>query len=84
LEILSRIKLTHGNEVNLWSIAHKLTWLPWVSHGCIRIPMFAARGVSEIATIGMVVIVYDSNPLAEADAAEPDSVSVKDQSTGRK
>jgi L,D-transpeptidase-like protein len=34
------------------------------SHGCIRIPMFAAREFSEIATIGMVVIVYDSNPLA--------------------
>ncbi len=35
------------------------------SHGCIRIPMFAAREFSEIATIGMVVIVYDSNSLAE-------------------
>jgi hypothetical protein len=46
--------------------------------------MFAAREFSEIATIGIVVIVYDSNPLAEADAAEPDSVSVKGQSTGRK
>jgi hypothetical protein len=34
------------------------------SHGCIRIPMFAAREFSEIATIGMFVIVYDSNPLA--------------------
>jgi hypothetical protein len=40
------------------------------SHGCIRIPMFAAREFSEIATIGMVVIVYDSDPLAEADASE--------------
>jgi N-acetylmuramoyl-L-alanine amidase len=40
------------------------------SHGCIRIPMFAAREFSEIATIGMVVIVYDTAPLAEADAAE--------------
>ena len=39
------------------------------SHGCIRIPMFAAREFSEIATIDMVVIVYDSDPLAEADAA---------------
>ena len=42
------------------------------SHGCIRIPMFAAREFSEIATIGMVVIVYDSDPLAEAGAAEPE------------
>jgi lipoprotein-anchoring transpeptidase ErfK/SrfK len=40
------------------------------SHGCIRIPMFASRKFSEMATIGMVVIVYDSAPLAEADAAE--------------
>jgi L,D-transpeptidase catalytic domain len=39
------------------------------SHGCIRIPMFASREFSEIATIGMVVIVYDSDPLAEADVA---------------
>jgi lipoprotein-anchoring transpeptidase ErfK/SrfK len=38
------------------------------SHGCIRIPMFASREFSEIATIGMVVIVYDSNTLAQADA----------------
>jgi N-acetylmuramoyl-L-alanine amidase len=42
------------------------------SHGCIRIPMFAAREFNEIATIGMVVIVYDSDPLAEADAAQAD------------
>ena len=40
------------------------------SHGCIRIPMFASREFSEIATVGMVVIVYDSNPLAETDTAE--------------
>jgi lipoprotein-anchoring transpeptidase ErfK/SrfK len=39
------------------------------SHGCIRIPMFAARKFSEIASIDMVVIVYDSDPLAEADAS---------------
>jgi hypothetical protein len=39
------------------------------SHGCIRIPMFAAREFNEIATIGMVVIVYDSDPLAESEAA---------------
>jgi len=42
------------------------------SHGCIRIPMFASREFSEIATVGMVVIVYDSAPLAEADPAEPE------------
>jgi hypothetical protein len=31
------------------------------SHGCIRIPMFAAKEFFEMATIGMVVLVYDSN-----------------------
>jgi hypothetical protein len=47
------------------------------SHGCIRIPMFASREFSEIATIGMVVIVYDSDPLAEADAVETAVASVR-------
>ena len=42
------------------------------SHGCVRIPMFSAREFSEIATIGMAVIVYDSDPLAETDTAEPE------------
>jgi lipoprotein-anchoring transpeptidase ErfK/SrfK len=42
------------------------------SHGCIRIPMFASREFSEIATIGMVVMIYDSEPLAETAAAEPE------------
>lgn len=30
------------------------------SHGCIRIPMFAAKEFSELATVGMVVLIYDS------------------------
>lgn len=29
------------------------------SHGCIRIPMFAAKAFSEMAKVGTVVIVYD-------------------------
>ena len=29
------------------------------SHGCIRIPMFAAKELSEMAPIGTVVVVYD-------------------------
>jgi L,D-transpeptidase-like protein len=41
------------------------------SHGCVRIPMFASREFSEFVTIGMVVNVYDSDPLAETNAAEP-------------
>lgn len=38
------------------------------SHGCIRIPMFASREFSEIATVGMDVIVYDDTPLEETGA----------------
>jgi len=29
------------------------------SHGCIRIPMFAAREVSRVLPVGMIVLVYD-------------------------
>lgn len=29
------------------------------SHGCIRIPMFAAKEVSEMAPVGTIVVVYD-------------------------
>jgi lipoprotein-anchoring transpeptidase ErfK/SrfK len=49
------------------------------SHGCIRIPMFASREFSEIATIGMVVIVYDSGALARADDAVPAYYQSDDQ-----
>jgi len=31
------------------------------SHGCIRIPMFAAQEFSELAVVGIVVIIYDSS-----------------------
>ncbi|HKX27160.1 MAG TPA: L,D-transpeptidase [Blastocatellia bacterium] len=31
------------------------------SHGCIRIPMFAAKEFYEIAAPGMIVLIYDSN-----------------------
>lgn len=31
------------------------------SHGCIRIPMFAAQEFSELAVTGMVVLIYDSS-----------------------
>jgi peptidoglycan hydrolase-like protein with peptidoglycan-binding domain len=30
-----------------------------VSHGCIRIPMFAARDVSKLMPVGTIVLVYD-------------------------
>lgn len=32
------------------------------SHGCVRVPMFAAEELFLLAPIGMRVIVYDSNP----------------------
>jgi N-acetylmuramoyl-L-alanine amidase len=47
------------------------------SHGCIRIPMFAAKEFSGIAKIGMVVIVYDINPLTETERRSPSSVRGK-------
>jgi hypothetical protein len=47
-------------------------WSPLVRAGyCIRIPMFASQEFSEIAAIGMIVIVYDSDPLAQTDSAKP-------------
>jgi len=42
------------------------------SHGCIRIPMFASREFSEIAAIGMDVIIYDDNPIDETVDPEPE------------
>ncbi len=33
------------------------------SHGCIRIPMFASKEFSRIATVGMPVFVHDGTPL---------------------
>jgi lipoprotein-anchoring transpeptidase ErfK/SrfK len=31
------------------------------SHGCIRIPIFAAKEFFDMATLGMPVLIYDSN-----------------------
>jgi cell wall hydrolase len=47
------------------------------SHGCIRIPMFAAKEFSAIAKMGMVVIVYEINPLTETERRSPSSVRGK-------
>jgi hypothetical protein len=41
------------------------------SHGCIRIPMFAAREFSAVTPIGTPVIVYDGNSLVQTDGAQP-------------
>ena len=32
------------------------------SHGCIRVPMFAAKELSSLLPIGIEVDVYDSHP----------------------
>lgn len=37
------------------------------SHGCVRIPMFASKEFSAIATVGMVVLVHDGTPLPLAE-----------------
>src|SRR5437763_473280 len=36
------------------------------SHGCIRIPIFAAREVSNLLKIGTIVLVYDKTPFVSA------------------
>ena len=43
------------------------------SHGCIRIPMFAAREVSKLLRVGMIVLVYDKVSFVSAKdwAANP-------------
>jgi lipoprotein-anchoring transpeptidase ErfK/SrfK len=35
------------------------------SHGCIRIPMFAAKAFAEMAVIGLPVIIHDGKPSVE-------------------
>jgi hypothetical protein len=41
------------------------------SHGCIRIPMFAAEGFSDLTPIGTQVIVYDGSVPAAQSVAPP-------------
>lgn len=57
--------LYYPNYINQGVAIHGNPSVPPVpaSHGCIRIPMFAAREFSDLATIGMVVIIYDSSLL---------------------
>lgn len=38
------------------------------SHGCIRVPMFAAKRLAELLPVGMPVIVHDSGSLANIPA----------------
>jgi len=38
------------------------------SHGCVRVPMFAAKQLSEMIPIGTVVIVHDDKPLPLKEA----------------
>jgi hypothetical protein len=43
------------------------------SHGCIRVPMFASRAISEMLPVGTIVIIYDKNSFVSAKAwAEED------------
>lgn len=37
------------------------------SHGCVRVPMFAAKEFSERATIGLPVLVHDGSPPPPAE-----------------
>jgi hypothetical protein len=49
----------HGNP----SVPH----VP-ASHGCIRIPMFAAQEFSDLTPVGLAVIIYDSSTEADLEA----------------
>ena len=43
------------------------------SHGCIRVPMFASRAISEMLPVGTIVIIYDKDSFVSAKAwAEED------------
>ena len=43
------------------------------SHGCIRVPMFAARAISEMLPVGTIVIIYDKDSFVSAKSwAEED------------
>ena len=43
------------------------------SHGCIRVPMFASRAISEMLPVGTIVIIYDKDSFVSAKAwAEAD------------
>ncbi|MGH9761129.1 MAG: L,D-transpeptidase, partial [Blastocatellia bacterium] len=37
------------------------------SHGCIRIPMFAAKDFYNMASVGTIVLVYGDNGTAASD-----------------
>lgn len=42
------------------------------SHGCIRVPMYAAKAFSDMAPAGTVVVVHDGGPMVqEGDVASP-------------
>ena len=38
------------------------------SHGCIRVPMFAARTISQMLPVGTIVIIYDKDSFVSAKA----------------
>jgi N-acetylmuramoyl-L-alanine amidase len=38
------------------------------SHGCIRVPMFASRAISQMLPVGTIVIIYDKDSFVSAKA----------------
>ncbi len=51
----------YANFISGGVAIHGSRWVPNqpASHGCIRIPMFAAREVSKLMPVGTIVLVYD-------------------------
>jgi len=41
------------------------------SHGCIRIPVFAAKEVSKVMTLGLIVLVYDKVSFVKNPKSKP-------------
>ncbi|HVL82038.1 MAG TPA: L,D-transpeptidase family protein, partial [Actinomycetota bacterium] len=49
------------------------------SHGCVRVPMFAAQPLFGMMPVGMVVIVHDGGPMVqETDVASPPGMAHPD------
>lgn len=67
--------LYYPNYINQGIAIHSNPSVPTypASHGCIRIPMFAAEEFSQIVKIGTVVIVYADEPVMIDEAPSGDS-----------
>ena len=61
LSSMSNSSMYYSNYISGGVAIHGFRTVPTqpASHGCIRIPIFAAREVSKLLPIGTIVLVYD-------------------------